>query len=224
MDHSPVSAYEKRVERQRERTTAYDEYERELAGSDLNLHPVTCEECGNTDHLNVNHHPFWPHNYRPGDTLPWVCSRCGYLNKYTWLPNNVGFAGDPAWANVPQTDPKKQYGDRKLNVGVVPPTAILAMARALGEGAEKYGALNWRSDAGVETLTYYKGALRHLFAWFDGEDVDPDSPTGKTHLEGAIASLAILIDAIESGYAIDTRPAPGGAPEMLLEGARHAVQ
>jgi hypothetical protein len=125
------------------------------------------------------------------------------------------YAGQPA-------DPKKLWGEKKLNVAAVPPTAILAMARGMGEGVDKYGAFNWRSDAGVETLTYYKGALRHLFAWFDGEDVDPDSKTGKTHLEGAICSLAILIDAIESGYAIDNRPRKGASPRMLMSGAREA--
>jgi hypothetical protein len=130
-------------------------------------------------------------------------------------------AADSVFAGMTQpADPKKLWGEKKLNVGAVPPTAILAMARGLGEGVDKYGAFNWRSDLGVETLTYYKGTLRHLFAWLDGEDVDPDSKTGKTHLEGAISSLAILIDAIESGYAIDNRPRKGGSPRMLLSGAR----
>ena len=58
-----------------------------------------------------------------------------------------------------------------------------------------------------------------MLAWLDGEEIDPDSATGKTHLDGAIASLAILIDAVESDCGIDNRPKPGGAPRMLLEGA-----
>lgn len=115
-------------------------------------------------------------------------------------------------------NPKQKFGDKKLPIHRVPPAAICAMARGLGEGAAKYGPFNWR-DQPVELLTYYGGTMRHLLAWLDGEDVDPDSATGKTHLDGAIASLAILIDAVESGCGIDNRPKPGGAPKMLLEGA-----
>lgn len=118
-------------------------------------------------------------------------------------------------------NPKQQWGDKKLKVQWVPPSAICALAQGLGEGGAKYGPYNWR-DEPVETMTYYGGAMRHLLAWLDGEDIDHDSKEGKTHLAGALSSLAILIDAIESGYAIDNRPKKGGAPRMLLQGARDA--
>jgi hypothetical protein len=42
-------------------------------------------------------------------------------------------------------------------------------------------------------------------AFIEGEELDPDGD-GKTHLEGAIASLAIILDAIDHGSAIDDRP------------------
>lgn len=116
-------------------------------------------------------------------------------------------------------NPKQIYGDKKLPIQWVPPAAICAMARGLGEGGRKYWPYNWR-DNPVELLTYYGATMRHLLAWLDGEDVDPDSKEGKTHLDGAIASLAILIDAAESGYAIDNRPNKGAAPRMLLEGSQ----
>jgi hypothetical protein len=115
-------------------------------------------------------------------------------------------------------NPKQLYGDKKLPLHWVPPAALCALAKALGEGGRKYGPYNWR-DQPVEVMTYVGGTLRHLAAWVDGEEIDPDSAEGKKHLDGAIASLAILIDAIESGYAIDNRPKPGAAPKMLLQGA-----
>lgn len=118
----------------------------------------------------------------------------------------------------PPANPKQAYGDRKPPLHLVPPALTLYAAQGLGEGAAKYGAYNWRS-AKVEGLTYVGAALRHLAAYLDGEDVDPDSKVGKTHLAGAIASLAILADATEGGFLIDNRPPPGPAPRLILEGS-----
>ena len=83
----------------------------------------------------------------------------------------------------------------------------------LKEGARKYGAFNCRTLT-VEAETYLGATLRHLMAWQDGEDTDPDS--GNPHLSHAMASLAILVDALESGNAIDNRP-PKGAGPLVLE-------
>ena len=102
-------------------------------------------------------------------------------------------------------NPKKRYGDAKVPLQLVPPAAMIAIAQGLAEGAEKYSPWNWRDDK-IETLTYIGAIYRHLAAYMEGEDVDPDSKHGKTHLAGAIASLAILIDAESVGSLIDNRP------------------
>lgn len=111
-------------------------------------------------------------------------------------------------------NPKQRYGDLKVPLQLVPPALTLAAATALGEGARKYGPYNWRTSK-VEALTYVGAMLRHLAAWQDGEDVDPESAEGKTHLAGVAASLAILLDAIEGGFVIDNRPQPGPAPRLV---------
>lgn len=117
-------------------------------------------------------------------------------------------------------DPKKQYGDAKVPLQLVPPAASIAIAKGLAEGADKYAPWNWR-EGPVEYLTYYGAVQRHLAAWLEGEDLDPDSQHGKTHLDGAIASLAILIDAIAMGNATDNRPIPAkGTLKHLEQGAR----
>lgn len=103
------------------------------------------------------------------------------------------------------SNPKQEFGDRKIKLQLVPPAATIAIANGLAEGAEKYSPWNWR-EIPVELMTYYGAVMRHLAAWVEGEDLDPDSVRGKTHLEGAIASLAILIDASTSGRCIDNRP------------------
>lgn len=110
-------------------------------------------------------------------------------------------------------NPKRQCGDRKVPLHLVPPAASIYAAVKLDEGAQKYGAWNFR-ETSIDAMTYVGAVRRHLDAFVDGEDIDPDG--GKPHLAGAIASLAILIDAVECGYLDDNRP-PTGAGAALLK-------
>jgi hypothetical protein len=75
-------------------------------------------------------------------------------------------------------------------------------AVALLDGAAKYGRMNWRATP-VRASIYVDAAKRHINAWLDGEDLDPDS--GLPHLGHAIACIAILIDAEAAGTLIDDR-------------------
>lgn len=69
-------------------------------------------------------------------------------------------------------------------------------------GADKYGKLNWRLDK--ITATTYVGAMRrHLNAWAEGEDLDPES--GKPHLTHLRACCAVVLDAAMHGTLIDNR-------------------
>lgn len=115
----------------------------------------------------------------------------------------------------PRTNPKKQFGDSKPAVHLVPPALILEAAIGLQEGAIKYGAYNWR-ETKIESMTYIAAMLRHLYAYLDGEDQDPESALGKSHLSGVAASLAILLDAINGDFLIDNRPPKGPAPKMVV--------
>lgn len=111
-------------------------------------------------------------------------------------------------------NPKQAFGDLKLPVHTVPPALLLGAAKAFGEGAKKYGAFNWRKTK-VETMTYVGAMMRHLTAYLDGEDVDPESSTGKLHLEGIAACVGILLDAHYGGFSVDNRPPRGPAPQLV---------
>lgn len=114
----------------------------------------------------------------------------------------------------PQPNPKQAYGDKKVPLQTVPPALIIGAARAFSEGAKKYGPFNWRNTK-VEAMTYVGAIQRHLAAYIDGEDVDPESITGKLHLEGIAACVGILLDAQAGGFLIDNRPPEGPAPELV---------
>jgi len=110
------------------------------------------------------------------------------------------------------SNPKQLYGDKKVPIHLVPPTAIAYLALALRDGARKYGAYNYR-ETKVESMTYIGAAMRHIMAYLDGEWLDDDS--GNPHIAHAMACLAILADCTEGANLIDNRPAPGPAPTVL---------
>lgn len=117
-------------------------------------------------------------------------------------------------SNDKPANPKQAYGDLKAPLHLVPPALAIGAAKAMKEGAIKYGPYNWRVSK-VELLTYIGAIQRHVSAILDGEDVDPESVTGKLHLEGLAANLAIALDAWYGGFLIDNRPPKGPAPAML---------
>jgi len=110
------------------------------------------------------------------------------------------------------TNPKDLEGNKKPPISLVPPSVLIHLAEAFKEGARKYGAYNWRTKK-VQAMIYLDATLRHLLATIDGEDIDPES--GKHHLAGALASLAVYIDAMETGNLIDNRPSKGVAGELI---------
>ena len=110
------------------------------------------------------------------------------------------------------TNPKDAIGSSKMPVHLWPETATLVGSLALLDGALKYGRSNFRA-IGVRSSIYYDAARRHLTAWFEGEDVDPDS--GVPHLGHALACLAILVDAEAAGKLNDDRMAPGGYRKLI---------
>ena len=114
----------------------------------------------------------------------------------------------------PDGNPKTAVGAMKLPLDLVPPVAVQHLAAAFKDGATKYGPFNWR-DQQVSSTVYYAAALRHLFAWFDGQDNAEDS--GVHHLAHVMACCAIVLDAQSVGMLNDNRPTAGKAADMQKE-------
>jgi hypothetical protein len=98
---------------------------------------------------------------------------------------------------------KQIYGDKKIPLHLVPSTLMIYAALAFKQGGDKYGPFNWRKSA-VKAQTYVGAAMRHILAWQDGEDIDPES--GIPHLAHGIACLGILADCTVQNRLIDDRP------------------
>jgi len=101
------------------------------------------------------------------------------------------------------TNPKDALGVKKVPLHCVPSAPLLEVGLAMMEGGRKYGTHNYR-DMGVRMSTYYNAVFRHLIAWWEGEDIDPDS--GVHHVVKAIACLFVLRDSMTMGNCEDDRP------------------
>ena len=90
----------------------------------------------------------------------------------------------------------------KARLELLPPRALFAVARAMASGAARYGDRNW--EAGLHWSRLFGAVMRHCWAWWRGENVDPDS--GLSHLAHAAASLLMLLEQEERGRGADDRP------------------
>ena len=100
-------------------------------------------------------------------------------------------------------NPKEAAGRQKPQLHLIPPVASILEAEVLALGAKKYVAYNWRG-AGINVSTYISAMLRHIAAYADGEDADPES--GVSHIAHVRACTAIMLDAISLNNANDDRP------------------
>lgn len=123
-------------------------------------------------------------------------------------------------ADAKPGNPKDLVGVRKAPMSTVPATVMAEVGVAMLEGASKYGRHNFRA-IGVRGSVYYDGTMRHLMAWWEGEDLDPDS--GLSHVTKAIASLTVLRDAMIQGKFTDDRPPRSVAFYPVLHAGAAAI-
>jgi hypothetical protein len=90
----------------------------------------------------------------------------------------------------------------KPRMSDVPPVALFALGAAMSDGKDKYGRFNWR-ETGATSSVFYDAMMRHLAAWYSGEDYAPDSKVH--HLGHIMASCAILLDSTAINILNDDR-------------------
>lgn len=86
----------------------------------------------------------------------------------------------------PQTGGVK--GQKLARYDLIPPVALQAVAERFGEGAKKYGDRNW--ELGYSWSLNFAALNRHLWAFWGGEDLDPE--TGTPHLDAVIWHAMVL--------------------------------
>ena len=102
-----------------------------------------------------------------------------------------------------ESNPKDAVGVRKAPLHNIPCEVEFELGLAMLEGARKYGSHNYRK-VGVRASVYYDAVMRHMKAWWEGEDYDPES--GTHHLVKAMACETVARDSMHMGNFIDDRP------------------
>ena len=76
--------------------------------------------------------------------------------------------------------------------------------KVLEHGKVKYGILNWQKKEGFKYSRCFNALLRHMFAWWKGEDYDKE--TGLCHLSHAMCNLLFLMYHFKYNKEADDRP------------------
>lgn len=95
-----------------------------------------------------------------------------------------------------------KHDSGKLPYHLISPWILRALAVILGFGAKKYSARNW--EQGMDWSRVFGALQRHTWAWWEGENVDPE--TGESHLWHAACCIMFLVDYEARGVGKDDRP------------------
>jgi len=95
-----------------------------------------------------------------------------------------------------------QKGKKQAQVGALDPQALLEVARVAGFGTEKYERYNFLK--GYEWSLSFDALCRHLFAWWSGEDHDPES--GLSHMGHVGWHALALLAFSQRNVGTDNRP------------------
>ena len=95
-----------------------------------------------------------------------------------------------------------KFDDGKLRYDLIPIEALCELAKVLTYGANKYAERNW--EKGLTYSRVYAAALRHIFAWWNNNDIDDES--GFHHLSHALTNIVFLVTYIQRGVGVDDRP------------------
>ena len=107
----------------------------------------------------------------------------------------------------------------KPRIDLVPHELVQGAADVLTFGAGKYGPRNW--ERGMDWGRVFGALQRHLWAFWSGEDRDPE--TGLPHTHHAACCIAFLMAYEARGIGADDRPKRPGAntPHEGISVANH---
>ena len=164
-------------------------------------------------------------NHRPANARKPVYIGAGLKKIIAENPMNVGMGGNRSGCsatgnteNWKPTNPKDLVGCKKVPMSTMSCPVMMEAAVGMLEGALKYGKHNYR-DEGVLAGTYYDAVMRHMMAWWEGEDIDEKS--GLSHVTKAMTSLVVLRDAMIQGKFKDDRPIKTVDPEWMEKLNKH---
>lgn len=110
--------------------------------------------------------------------------------------------GVPSEYRVVDPDTGGEKGTKLARFDLIPTGALTRLAEHFGRGASKYDDRNW--ERGYKWSLSYAALCRHLFAWWGGEDIDPE--TGSHHLDAVMWHSMVLRTFVDEFQDKDDRP------------------
>lgn len=103
-------------------------------------------------------------------------------------------------------------GQKLARYDLVPPGSLRKLAEHFGRGAEKYEDRNW--EKGVDWSLNYAALLRHVTAWWGGEDLDEE---GNSHLAAVMWHACVLLEYADTHPELDDRPDPSAPNADVID-------
>lgn len=126
--------------------------------------------------------------------------------------------------NLQGTNPWEPGGRKEDNnkspLSLISRRANELEAQALAFGARKYDAWNWAK--GMKWSRLLDAALRHLYAYADGEDLDSES--GLSHLAHARCCVGFLLDYEKSHPELDDRRPRKNVSQLRKSSTEQSLQ
>ena len=128
-----------------------------------------------------------------------VAKAVGVSIKY--VDKMIATISSPNWREEIPVPKFVKDDNAKTRYDLLPPELLEETAKVLTFGAQKYSAHNWAQ--GASWSRYFSAMMRHMWAWWRGEDNDPE--TGFSHLAHAACCLSFLIAYQRRGLGEDDR-------------------
>ena len=167
--------------------------------STVTIPPLTTEDVSTIASMNINSDNLsginlggWgaqPSVITNTDATPFATGKIDWTKVTTSTIPNVKLGG------------ALKFDDNKLPVNLLSTEALLQTAAVLKFGADKYAEHNWR--AGFAWSRPLAAAMRHIMAFNDGEDKDPES--GLSHLAHAMCCIMFLLEFEKTHRELDDR-------------------
>lgn len=104
------------------------------------------------------------------------------------------------------TGAQKAGNDERYDL--IPAEPLRLLAKHFGTGAKKYAARNW--EGGYEWSKSFAALNRHLWQFWAGEDIDPE--TGSPHMVAVMWHAAALTEYMSTHPEFDDRPSSPAKP------------
>lgn len=102
---------------------------------------------------------------------------------------------------------------------LIPYSGMVSIARHYGAGSVKYSAHNWA--AGYEWSKPFAALMRHLLAFWNGEDIDVE--TGSPHIVASAWHCLTMVEFAVTHPEFDDRPVRGTQDTFLSLSSRSAA-